>query len=177
MIEDSYLVIQCRRGNREALRQVYEKYRGHLLIVAMALCHDTDLAEDAVQDTFVTFARNAASVRLGSRLRAYLATCAANRVRDLLRAQRRRESSPIDVPEACDEPVRGIVINEELERLSKALAKLPLEQREVIVLRTHSQMRFRTIAEMQGASVNTVKGRYRYGMQRLRTILDGESFR
>jgi len=61
--------------------------------------------------------------------------------------------------------------------LSKALAKLPLEQREVIVLRTHSQMRFRTIAEMQGASVNTVKGRYRYGMQRLRTILDGESFR
>ena len=69
---------------------------------------------------------------------------------------------------------RCIEANEELTRLSEALAQLPAEQREVIVLHFHGQMRFRAIAEWQNASVNTVKGRYRYGIQRLRSLLESE---
>jgi RNA polymerase sigma-70 factor (ECF subfamily) len=172
---DRYLVRQCQRGDKDALRRIYEKYRDYLLIVAIALSHDADLAEDAVQDAFVGFAQNVASFRLTGSLKAYLGTCAAHRVRDLLRARRRsRELSCDGSFVESAEPSQSIGINEELTRLSGALAQLPAEQRETIVLHLHAQMRFRAIAEMQNTSVNTVKGRYRYGIQRLRTLLESE---
>ncbi len=174
-IEDRYLVRQCQRGNRDALCRVYEKYRDYLLVVAVALSHDPHLAEDAVQDTFVAFAKDLATFRLTGGLRAYLAACTANRVRDLLRVGRRsRERLPDGSSVASEEPSLTITANEELERLSGALAKLPEEQREVIVLRMHGGMRFRAIATLQNASVNTVKGRYRYGIRTLRSILESE---
>jgi RNA polymerase sigma-70 factor (ECF subfamily) len=177
-MQDRYLVWQCRKGNRDALRRIYEKYRDYLLVVAIALAHDTHLAEDAVQDAFVAFAENAATFRLTGSLRAYLAACTANRARDLLRARRRSGEHLLDRPSAAPgEPGLTVAANEELERLSGALAQLPEEQREVIVLHVHGRLRFRAVARLQDASVNTVKGRYRYGIQKLRSILDSEDHR
>ena len=176
---DMLLVTKSRKGNRDALRRIYEKYRDSLLILAIALSHDVGLAEDAVHDVFVAFAQNIASFKLTGSLKAYLAKCVANRVRDLMRARHSRARA-INSERACsadvdlNEPGRLIVCNEELLLLSSALAELPDEQREVIVLRIHGQMRFRIIAKSLGISVNTVKGRYRYGIRKLRSIINGE---
>ena len=73
-----------------------------------------------------------------------------------------------------DEPGRLVACNEEWEIASSALAQLPEAQREVIVLRLYGQLRFRAIAQATGVSVNTVQGRYRYGIDRLRSKLNGE---
>jgi RNA polymerase sigma-70 factor (ECF subfamily) len=54
------------------------------------------------------------------------------------------------------------------------LAELPSEQREVIILRLKGEMKFKEIAKLQGVSVNTIQGRCRYGLNKLRSILDGE---
>jgi len=61
-----------------------------------------------------------------------------------------------------------------LRRLSEALGRLPYEQREVLILRTYSGMTFRTIAKQQGVSINTALGRYRYAMDKLHSLLNGE---
>jgi RNA polymerase sigma-70 factor (ECF subfamily) len=61
-----------------------------------------------------------------------------------------------------------------LELLSKALAQVPYEQREVIGLYMQGGMTFRQIAKMQNASINTVQGRFRYGMDKLRSVLNGK---
>ena len=68
----------------------------------------------------------------------------------------------------------GIILNEQLKQLTTALTKLPVEQREVIVLHTHGQMRFRAIAKSLNVSLNTVKSRYRYGIGKLRESLKTE---
>ena len=176
---DRLLVARCRQGNRDALRRIYEKYRDDLLILAIALSHDVDLAEDGVHDVFVTFASNVGSFRLTGSLKAYLTKCVANRIRDLMRTQRSRARA-INLERACsesldvNEPSRLIACSEELRLLSSALAELPHEQREVIVLHMHGQMRFRMIAKSLGISINTVKGRYRYGIRKLRSILNSE---
>jgi RNA polymerase sigma-70 factor (ECF subfamily) len=176
---DRLLVTKCREGNRDALRRIYEKYRDSLLILAIALSHDVNLAEDAVHDVFVVFAQNIASFKLTGSLKAYLAKCVANRVRDLMRARQSR-SKALNSQRACstnvdfNEPNRLISCNEELMLLSSALAELPDEQREAIVLHIHGRMRFKVIAKSFGISVNTVKGRYRYGIRKLRSILNGE---
>jgi RNA polymerase sigma factor (sigma-70 family) len=180
LMVDRLLVARCKQGSREALRRIYEKYRDDLLILAIALSHDVDLAEDAVHDVFVAFARNVGSFKLTGSLKAYLARCVANRIRDLMRTRRSRARA-INTERACsasldmNEPGRLIECSEELRLLSSALAELPEEQREVIVLRMHGRMRFKVIAQSLGLSVNTVKGRYRYGIRKLRSILNSES--
>jgi RNA polymerase sigma-70 factor (ECF subfamily) len=174
---DSLRMARRKQGSRDALRRIYEKYRDSLLILAIALSHDVSLAEDAVHDVFVAFAKNFANFELTGSLKAYLAKCVANRVRDLMRKKQSRALIPeqaYSAPSDLSEPSRLIVCNEELQLLSSALAELPHEQREVIVLHIHGQMRFRVIAKSLGISVNTVKGRYRYGIRKLRSILNSE---
>ena len=51
------------------------------------------------------------------------------------------------------------------------MAKLPAEQREVVSLHIHGQMKFREIAQQLELSINTVQSRYRYGIEKLRTFL------
>ncbi len=176
---DKLLVTRCREGSRDALRRIYEKYRDSLLILAIALSHDVGLAEDAVHDVFVTFAQNIASFKLTGSLKAYLSKCVANRVRDLMRT-RHSHAKALNSQRVCsegvglNEPGRLITCSEELRLLSSALAELPDDQREVIVLHIHGQMRFKVIAKSLSISVNTVKGRYRYGIRKLRSILNGE---
>jgi RNA polymerase sigma-70 factor (ECF subfamily) len=64
--------------------------------------------------------------------------------------------------------------SEESRRLAEATKQIPYEQREVIVLHIKGGMKFREIAKVQDVSVNTVQGRYRYGLEKLRSVLDGE---
>ena len=54
------------------------------------------------------------------------------------------------------------------------MADLPDEQREVVLLRLTADMKFRDIAKLQQVSINTVQGRYRYGLDKLRSVLNGE---
>jgi len=51
------------------------------------------------------------------------------------------------------------------------MAELPVEQREVITLHLHAGLTFREIALQLGLSINTVQSRYRYGIEKLRTLL------
>ena len=66
------------------------------------------------------------------------------------------------------------ICSEELEKLSCALGEIPYEQREVIALYIHGKLRFRQIAELQNISTKTVQSRYRYGLDKLRSTLNGE---
>jgi len=71
-------------------------------------------------------------------------------------------------------PLGRMIHDEELGRLADALATLPYEQREVIVLHLNGDLTFREIAVVQGMSINTVRSRYRYGIDSLRSMLNGE---
>jgi RNA polymerase sigma-70 factor (ECF subfamily) len=177
MIEDELLKWRFRRGSREALARIYEKYVHLLLSVAMGLLSDPHEAEDVVQDVFVTFARDAAGFGLHGSLKAYLATCVVNRARDRVRRERARQrltDGCTPVPFESEEPDRSLVYNERCERLSRALAELPYEQREVVVLKVKSGLKLKDIARLQNVSISTAHGRYRYGMDKLRTLLNGE---
>ena len=67
-----------------------------------------------------------------------------------------------------------VVNDEESMMLNLALAKLPYEQKEAVTLRLKAGMKFKQIAKLQNVSAGTVQGRYRYGLEKLRSILNGE---
>jgi RNA polymerase sigma-70 factor (ECF subfamily) len=176
MLEDELLKLRFKAGRIDALQRIYEKYRDYLLTLAMALVNDTATAEDVVHDVFVTFAASASKFRLHGSLRTYLATCVVNRVRDQMRTRRRR-GQPLDdeIPLESDfDPPDTRILSDERSRLiARALARLPDEQREVIALHLNGQLKLREIARLQEAPLTTVRGRYRHGIERLRSILNG----
>lgn len=169
------LIRRLRGGDQEALREIYEIYKSDLLGVAVCLLVDLAAAEDVLHDVFVGLA--AGNGHLGSprNLHRYLVACVANRARDHLRSSARR-SVPIaqthDVIAASDGPDQTLVARDEAERLYRALERLPYDQREVMILRLRGDMTFREIARHQGISSNTVQSRYRYGIEKLRTLLN-----
>jgi len=177
MIEDELLKWRFKTGSKEALQRIYEKYLNFLLTLAMALLNDAGTSEDVVHDVFVSFAKSAKNFKLTGNLKSYLATCVINRTRDRIRANQRqpiRLDGTDSISSNSDGPEQSVICSEEAQRLNHAIARLPHQQREVIVLRLKGEMKFREIAKLQGASVNTILGRYRYGLNKLRSILDGE---
>jgi RNA polymerase sigma-70 factor (ECF subfamily) len=179
MLEDRYLILRFNRGDRSVLHRIYDKYKDDLVTLAAALLLDVSLAEDVVHDVFIAFLSSAERFRLTGSLKGYLATCVANRARNANKTAWRRHSVALDgVPEMAREdppPEQVAVFGEQLTLLTEALQQLPYEQREVLLLRSHSGLRFAAIARTQGVSINTVQGRYRYAVEKLRAILDSEA--
>jgi len=177
MVEDRLLVWKFNRGSKEALRRIYEKYKDDLLSLAVTLLRDRSAAEDVVHDVFVSLARSCGTFRLNGTLKGYLSTCVANGARDRNRLRSARNTG-LDGAESMSSnsagPAEYAMGSEESERLYDLLARLPYEQREVIVMHLHHGMRFREIAKAAGVSINTVQSRYRYGLDKLRSIVNGE---
>jgi RNA polymerase sigma-70 factor (ECF subfamily) len=178
VLEDRLLVWKFKHGGKDAFCRLYEKYRDDLLKLAISLLNERDLAEDVVHDVFTSFIRNARQFRLTGSLKGYLATCVANRVRNANRAQQRRQNPGLDTvqPEAPDSirPDRWIIISDEFKRLNDALAQLPYDQRETVILRAQGGMKFRQIAKSQCVPIKTVQSRYRIGLDKLRLLLNSE---
>jgi len=178
VLEDRLLVWKLRRGSRDALRVIYEKYRDDLLRIAAGLLREKSAAEDVVHDVFAAFVSASRNFTLTGSLRGYLATCLANKARNLNRAAVRRKAAGLDEIEPVISNTRGpqewIIYDEQFAQLCNAMAELPYEQREVVVLRIQGSLKFKEIARLQETSVKTALSRYRYGLDKLRTILNGE---
>jgi RNA polymerase sigma-70 factor (ECF subfamily) len=178
MLEDRRLLGRLKRGDRDALRLIYEQYEGDLLTLAGNLLRDPGTAEDVVQDVFLGLVRSAPQLRLRRTLRAYLATAVANRARDHYRRQAREQLASLDdaghVPAGSEGPVQMVIRSDETRRLRAAVEELPYEQREVIMLRVHAGMKFREIAKYQQVSLKTAISRCQYGLNKLRSMLNSE---
>jgi RNA polymerase sigma-70 factor (ECF subfamily) len=176
--EDRELVERLRQGDRDALRLIYEKHKHDLLRIGGCMAANWTDAEDCLHDVFVSLAANSARIRPDGNLKGYLVTAMANRSRDRLRARKR--SHQIDevagrtdcelVAPAID-PAAAMFAAEADDRLYRAIASLPAEQRTVITLRLHGELTFEEIAQLENVSNNTIRSRYRYGLDKLRSSL------
>jgi RNA polymerase sigma-70 factor (ECF subfamily) len=177
-MEDKLLIWKFRRGSREALRRIYDKYHADLIKIAVVLTGSINSAEDIVQDVFVKFSQRNERLALSGSLRNYLITSTVNTVRNLRRDRLRHGEQNFDemdrLPCERRRPDQWAIMSEQLEHLSAAMMILPYEQREVITLRMEADMTLRKIAALQKTSISTVQARYRYGIEKLRSLLNGE---
>ena len=178
MLEDKLLVIKCRRGDKDSMCRIYGKYKNYLLTLAKGLVGEQTTAEDIVHDVVVKFANAVGQFQLTGNLKGYLATCVSNLARDKIRERTRQnkalESAEIIVRDSKN-PEQSAIDSEELLQLRLAIRQIPYEQREVVILHLKGGMKFREIAGLKGVSVGTVHGRYRYGLDKLRSLLNSEA--
>ena len=178
MLEDTLLKLRFNRGDKDALRRIYEKYKDDLLKLAVALLGDINLAEDVVNDSFVSFTKSMGKIRLTGKLKSFLATCVVNHARNVYRTKERKRTvgleKAVHLKANVNSPEQSVIFNEECQRLNNAMDELPYDQRETVILHCYNGMRFRQIARLQNISVNTTKSRYRYGLNKLSTLLNSE---
>ena len=173
MLEDKRLIRRARRGECDAWERIYLKYRHDCLALAVALLGRRDQAEDMVQEVFAALVRLGSDWHCRTNLKGYLLTAAANRVRSLKRSEARKRAPDAVEGQTCS-PMVMVAVKEQSHRIDWAVRQLPPEQQDVMVLHFQGGLTFRAIAENSELSIHTVRSRYRYGLERLRSLLDGE---
>lgn len=142
---------------------------------ALAILHDPAEADDALQEAFLRVWQARERLDDPTRLAGYLRRCIRNIALDRLR--RRRVGAEARAALAARARILravGSAPGIDPEQLERALGGLPVEQREVIVLRVWGALDFAGIAARVEAPLGTVHSRYRLGMERLRRALAGE---
>lgn len=173
--KEKTLVKRFNRGDMHALREIYDLYKHDLLTLATALLRDGTTAEDAVHDVFAKLAGSGRRIKILGSLRGYLLTAVANTVRSMLRKAGRSLSLPGSEKTGQQGlPDSAAILGEDQQWLSEALKSLSHEQREVLMLRYFGDLNFKAIAKSQEVSINTVQGRHRYGLEKLRSLLGGD---
>ncbi|HIJ69810.1 MAG TPA: sigma-70 family RNA polymerase sigma factor [Planctomycetes bacterium] len=177
MPNDKILIRKVKHGCKDSMRRIYQRYKDDLLTLARALSNDKTLAEDVVHDVFVSFAESVGKLQLRKSLKVYLAASVRNTVNDRLRTRKRHTAKEKEFVPTQTQPIspdRLAAEKETIQLLRQALIQLPFEQREAVLLHIQSGLTFKQIAALQNVSTNTVQGRFRYGLEKLRALLDGE---
>lgn len=161
-------------GKRDAdPNEIASAYRAHaatLYRYAIMLTADAAAAEDAIQQVFVKLARRKRLPPLAVSESFYLHRAVRNECCRIL-DQRRRAPAELDGDRMLAPADAAPADREEQEMVERALRRLPPDQREVIHMKIYEQMTFQQIADQLGESINTVAGRYRYGLEKLRQWL------
>lgn len=177
MIEDRLLIWRCKCGNQAAFQRIYEKYESDLRTLAANLIEDKAAAEDIVHDVFISLLLIIEEFQLKKSLAGYLKTCVANKARNYTKKKQHQtliNNETEQLTSEKNEPVQLVIQNEEQKKLGFAMNQLPYEQREAIVFYLHGEMKFKAIAKMQEVSIKTAHSRYKAGLDKLKSMLNGE---
>ncbi len=158
------------------LEIAYDAYAAQLYRHALAITGQQADAEDVVQSVFVKLARRRRQSPIAD-LEAYLHAAVRRTAHDSVTRRRawdrwlQRQSTP-------GAELGLVVANngappDETESLNRALARLPPEQREVVLLHVYEGKTFRRIGELLAISPDTASSRYRYAREKLKEWLHG----
>ena len=177
-LADEDLVGLAIQGDARAFELIFDRHGGPAFSLAFWMCGRRTMAEDVVQDAFLSIWRSGAAYD-GARgsVRSWVLGLVHNRAVDAFRHRAAKEGP--DVAEPGDD--EGIASTEgagveaagreEGRELRGALARLPVEQRRVIELAYFGGFTHNQIAEMLDLPAGTVKGRMRLGLAKLRQAL------
>jgi RNA polymerase sigma-70 factor (ECF subfamily) len=172
---------EIQAGCHEALAELYDRYCDRAYRIALVLCGSSDLAEEAVQNAFLSIWQNAGNYleRRGT-VASWLLTCVRHRAIDVWRKSSLRlgalaPAEALDSLCAFEDTAAQAASRLEAERLQALLALLPDAQREVITLAFYGELSHTEIAAELGVPSGTVKGRMRLGLGKLRASLTREA--
>jgi RNA polymerase sigma-70 factor (ECF subfamily) len=179
---DEQLLSRAAQGNREALDELFRRYRLIAYRVAQRLLGNEADALDAVQEAFVKALTHLPGFQGRSSFKTWLLRVVSNAALDLGRQRGRREGVSMDALgphhregiEPLVEPDPGLSLHRDdlRQALQQALAQLPPAQRQTFVLHAEAELSYREVADVLGISIGTVMSRLYYARQKLRPLLE-----
>ena len=178
-MEEQELISRSRAGDVEAFNLLVEQYQRLAYNLALRMLGNTEAAEDATQDAFLSAYRAIGKFRGGS-FKAWILRITANSCHDKMRVARRARVTSLDtLLEVSGELPLGnnaespedYVLRRELGRfLSEGLVHLPEDQRLAVILCDIQGLSYEEICQATGSSLGTVKSRLNRGRARLGTF-------
>lgn len=169
---DEDLLSQAASGDQSAFTALVRRHEDRVFGIALRITGDRADALDATQDTFVSVFRQAGSFRAEAAFTTWLYRVAVNACRDLLRRRRRLPEPTEELPER---PRPGIgteeIVGLRLD-LAQALARLPDEYRDAVLMHDLGAIPYEEIAQITGVALGTVKSRISRGRRRLAELLE-----
>lgn len=159
-------------GSLEAFELLYERHRGPLYRYILRQAGDTATANDLYQGSWEKIIKSRASYRTAVPFRAWLYRIAHNHVIDHFRRARPLSERAPDEFET-DKPGPDAVTEQQHRqaRLREAVALLPDEQKDVLLLKLEAGLDLQTIANVTGVNPETAKSRLRYAVGKLKKTI------
>jgi RNA polymerase sigma factor (sigma-70 family) len=180
LTEQELIVAYC-NGQEHAINELITRTQSKVYNGVYFLVKDKYLAEDLVQDTYIKALRKlreGAYVNDG-KFAAWLTRIARNLCMDYFRVAQRHVKVTLksgrdifEVLEFEDTNHQDAIMDQQTgNTLRKMLDHIPLDQREVLVMRLFGNMSFKEIAEETNSTLNTCLGRMRYGLRNMRKLM------
>ena len=179
-MEERDLISRSRAGDVGAFNELVERYQRLVYNVSLRMVGDTGIAEDVTQDTFLSAYKAIGKFRGGS-FKAWLLRIATNCCHDRFRSAQRSRIISLDAmmlereqPSLSDdsESPEDYALRQELGRsLSEGLARIPEDQRLMVILCDVQELSYEEAAEVAGCSLGTLKSRLSRGRLRLRDFM------
>lgn len=182
--EDADLTARLRRGERDAVQDLYMRYVDRLYsLVFYQVGRNKNIAEDIVQETFLAALNSANRYRGQSKPFTWLCGIASHKISDFYRRQRRgaedvglRSATEVEKIPAREEPIVDKFESEETkEVVEQVLAGLPLHYRQVLLFKYVEEMPVLEIGEIMGRSSKSVEGLLTRARKTLQASLDDSS--
>jgi RNA polymerase sigma factor (sigma-70 family) len=174
-LSDEALVALLARGDEGALAELYDRFGAVAFGLALRVVRDAALAEDAVQEAFLTVWRTASRfVAERGKARTWILTLVHRRAVDIVRREQTRRTDPLkEQPESGGRTAEEEAwLRLERARVQEALKRLPDQQREAIELAYYGGFTQSELADRLGEPLGTVKSRMFTGLSRLRELLE-----
>ncbi len=186
--DDQLLDAYSKKGDHLAFQQLVGRHKDRVYGFILGMVHDTELANDLFQDTFVkvidVMHRRRSGYSPQGRFVGWILMIARNVVFDYKRSRHKWKDVAADnedywaqLPDETPAPDDLLYHKERSQWLDACIQSLPPSQREVVLLRQDAELTFREISEITGVSINTALGRMRYALINLRTIMEKQSQR
>ena len=180
-ITDQELIKQYIQGNEACLEMLVTRHKNKIFTAIILIVHDTYIAEDIFQETFIKIIRTLKSGKYNEegKFLPWAMRIARNLAIDYFRKTKRMPTvtssdgedvfRTFNINEANRE--ESMIRNQRDETIRDLIRLLPEEQREVLVLRHYGDLSFKEIAKITNVSINTALGRMRYALNNLRKII------
>ncbi len=169
------LVEKAAAGSVEAFGELYSMYIDRIYRYVFYQVHNKETAEDLTEEIFMKVWRKIGKYRWeGHPFSAWLYRIAHNHVVDYFRTSRRHEPLDIDIPADGDQPEGELEQKQMQQMLSRALASLPQQQKQIIILKFIEGSSNRTIEQVMGKSQGAIRVMQMRALAALRRSLKEE---
>jgi RNA polymerase sigma-70 factor (ECF subfamily) len=178
---DEQLVERALAGDGDAFGEVVRRWERKIYALAYGILGSPEDARDAAQETFIAAYRNLQGFRGEAKVSSWLHRIAVNQcITRQRRARVRAETGLVDDAEAGpqltapgdESPGRAAESKQRAEAVRRAVASLPQELREVVLLKEFEELTFQEIADALQIPLSTVKGRLYTALRQLRLRLE-----
>ena len=174
-LSDEALVLLAARSEQSALAELYDRYGRPAYGLALRVLRDDTLAEDAVQEAFMSLWRTAPRfVPERGKASTWILTLVHRKAVDIVRREqvRRTDALVADAGDQANAADEEAWLRLQRERVQNALRQLPDQQREAIELAYYGGFTQSELAERLGQPLGTIKSRMFAGLARLRELLE-----